>query len=376
MPHYLKTRPGTAKAGQHFAKRLQALQQQARAHAWDALWVVQAANRRYTTGFSGSTGWVLIPAHGKPLLLIDGRYQEQARQESPHVSQVVYSQDPFVCLGAYLRRRRLRILGFEDEQVSVGSWKRLQKQVAGLRGKSASGCIEAMRMCKDFVECRHIKKAVFIAEKAFACVLPTLKPGRREIEVAVQLENAMISAGGQGAAFPTIVASGPNASMPHAKPTQRRFRAGDLVVLDFGCIYKGYHSDLTRTIGIARMTNKQREMYKLVKKAQVFAQKELFSGRFASEADEKAREIFKKDKMDQYFVHSLGHGIGLEIHEAPKLSQVSKERLEKGMVVTCEPGLYFPKWGGLRIEDDVLVEAGKAIWLSRSPGEIPIIGRK
>ncbi|MCK5243440.1 aminopeptidase P family protein [bacterium] len=357
-------------------KRQSIVRAQIKRYGWDALWIVSPANRRYLTGFTGSAGWVLIPARGKAILITDGRYQEQASQESPLTRLSICPQDPHNHLAELLKKQQIKQLGFEDEKVTVCSWSLLRRLVPGLKGKKASGCVETFRLCKNKEEIQYIKKAVHIAQKAYAGILPKIKVGIREIDLAMLLEKEMMQAGGQGLAFPTIVAAGPNSSLPHAQPTQRQLRAKDLVVLDFGCKYNGYNSDLTRTIVIAKMTAKQHEMYKIVKKAQVFAQKELKTGNLSANADKKARQILQKAGLAKYFIHSLGHGMGLEIHEGPKLSSLSKERLDTGMVVTCEPGVYLPGWGGIRIEDDILVQGKNPIWLSHSEPELKVVGRK
>ncbi|MEW6517248.1 MAG: Xaa-Pro peptidase family protein [candidate division FCPU426 bacterium] len=340
-----------------------------------ALWVVQAANRRYLTGFTGSAGWVLLPSQGRPLLITDGRYQEQARKECPGVAVAICQKDAQNCLSEYLRQQGVRTLAFEDDRVAVKSWREMRRACPRVRWVEAAGLIERLRQRKSQDEISCLRRAIRLAETAYARIYPRIKPGLREIDLAQRLEQALHEAGGQGLAFPTIVASGPNSALPHAKPTTRKIRRGDLLVMDFGTIYKGYHSDLTRTVAVGKITPKQREIYKLVKKAQKEAKKAIISDAFSSESDKKAREIFKNKGLEEHFVHSLGHGLGLEIHEAPRLSIRSREKLASGMVVTCEPGLYLPGWGGIRIEDDVLVTSHASQWLSRSPEDLPLVGR-
>lgn len=356
--------------------RVRRLQRKIRQQQWDLLWIVHPANRQYVTGFSGSAGWVLVPARGRARLITDGRYQEQSRQECPGVDITICEQDPHECFITQLWEKRVQRLGFEDEQVSVRSWRRIQRALKRLKGIPDEGSVQQERLSKSPQELQYLRRAIRIAEKAYAQVIPRVRAGWREIDVVLALEKAMFEAGAQGLAFPTIVASGLRSALPHAKPTARKLRAGDLVVIDFGCTYQGYHSDLTRTLAVARMTAKQQEIYKIVKKAQKMSKNELISGNFASEADKKARFVFKKAELESFFVHSLGHGLGLEIHEAPKLSSRSKEKLVAGMVVTCEPGVYIPGWGGIRIEDDVLIAPASAKWLSRSAEELQLLGRR
>jgi Xaa-Pro aminopeptidase len=354
-------------------KKLQAWLRQRRC---EALWVNQPANRRYLTGFTGSAGWVLLPSQGKPLLLTDGRYQEQSRKECPGLDIAICQGNAQACLTDHLRRWGVRRLGFEDDQVSVKTWRQLRRVLGRMTWVEASGAVERLRQQKSPVEIQYLRRAIRLAEAAFARVKPKIRPGLTEIGLAQKLERALQEVGGQGLAFPIIAASGPHAALPHARPTSRCLRTGDLVILDFGTIYKGYHSDLTRTVAVGKMTAKQKELYKLVKKAQKVAKKAMICGRFTSEPDKKAREIFKNRGLEENFVHSLGHGLGLEIHEAPRLSSLSREKLAPGMVITCEPGLYLPGWGGIRIEDDILVTSHASQWLSRSPEDLPLVGRK
>lgn len=357
-------------------RRVRQIQRKVRQHKWDMLWIIHPANRQYLTGFSGSAGWVLIPGRGRAHLITDGRYQEQSRLECPGIDITICEQDPHECFIERLRDKRVRRLAFEDDQVSVRSWRRIQQAHKRLQGVRAEGCVQQARQCKSPQELRYLRRAIRIAEKAFAQVMPRVRAGWREIDIVLALEKAMLGAGAQGLAFPTIVASGPHAALPHARPTSRKLKPGDLVVIDFGCKYQGYHSDLTRTLAVARMTAKQQKIYKIVKKAQKSAKNELISGKIASEADKKARFIFKKAELEHFFVHSLGHGLGLEVHEAPKLSFRSREKLAAGMVVTCEPGVYIPGWGGIRIEDNVLVTPSSAQWLSQSAEELQLVGRQ
>jgi Xaa-Pro aminopeptidase len=354
--------------------RIPMVQKLIRQKKWDGLWISGPANRRYLSGFTGSAGWLLIPAKGKAYLITDGRYTEQASQESPDSLIMVCKSDPLACLGEQLKQKSMIRLGFEDDQIVVREWEKLKKMRRGLRGEPANGLVEKVRAVKNPEEVTAIRKAIRIAEQAYAKLLPLLKPGIREIDIAHRLEQLMAEAGSEALAFPTIVASGPRSSLPHAQPTDRKLQAGDLMVLDFGAVFQGYHSDLTRTVAIARMTPRQQEFYKIVKKAQKSAKNLLVSNQLAADSDKKCRELLQADDLEKYFVHSLGHGIGLEIHEAPRLSTLSQDRLSTNMVVTCEPGIYIPGWGGIRIEDDVLVGSGSAQWLSQSPDTLPVVG--
>ncbi len=362
--------------------RLKRLRREIELRGWDALWIANPINRQYLTGFTGSAGWVLIPGkrvrgiRRSALLITDGRYAEQAKQESRGVRIIISSKSPLQCLAENLEKWGSMNVGFEDAQVTVQEWRRLRKLKKGVSGRWGSGLVEKFRLVKDQTEIIALRRAVKIAEQSYAKVIKGIKIGMREREIAFRLEKAMLEAGGEAIAFPTIVASGPRSSWPHAAPTCRRLKAGDLVIMDFGCKYKGYNSDLTRTVVVAKMSSRQREMYKIVKNAQKSAQKMLVSGKKTAESDKTARRIFLESGLEKYFSHSLGHGIGLEVHESPRLSLLSSACLVSGMTVTCEPGVYLPGWGGIRIEDDVLVGRESAQWLSISPEELPIVGRE
>jgi Xaa-Pro aminopeptidase len=344
-----------------------------RKHGWDALWVTRPANRRYLTGFTGSAGWVLVPAAGRPVLLTDGRYTIQARQQAGSLRRVITRREPHIHLAALLKTGRNYKLGFEDAEVSVSLWRLLKQALPRIKGFTASGLVERLREHKDPGEVASLRAAVRCAEAAFRSLTPKLRPGITEQALAFELEKAIHRTGAEASAFPLIVASGPNGALPHATPSDRRLRAGDLVVLDFGCRYQGYHSDLTRTVAISRATTRQKEVYKTVKNAQETAQKHIISGQKICDCDKKARLVFKKAGLDRYFSHSLGHGIGLEVHELPRLSNLNQGIFQPGMVVTCEPGLYFPGWGGVRIEDDLLLTATRTEALSSSPRDLPIL---
>jgi len=347
-----------------------------RARGWDAIWVTTAANRRYLTGFTGSAGWFLQPARGRGTLITDGRYEIQAREEARAVKITVSHEDGLRELAGLLQRLHVRILAFEDESVSVALWRRLKRLLPGLQGAGAERLVETARAVKDAGEISCLKKAVQISHTAFERVVRRIRPGISERGLAFELEKALYTAGSEGLSFPIIAASGPNSALPHAAPTDRRLRAGDLLVLDFGCRYRGYHSDLTRTLAVARMSEKQRKVYNIVKKAQNLSQKMIVSGQLFSKSAQKAKEIFRSEGWEKYFVHSLGHGIGLEVHEDPRISSTAKGRFLAGMVVTCEPGLYFPGWGGIRIEDDILVSEKSSQLLSCSAAELRVAGRR
>jgi Xaa-Pro aminopeptidase len=356
--------------------RLERLRQQIQKRGWDAAWVTKASNRQYLSGFTGSAGWVMVPTKGKPVLVTDGRYTEQAQLETQNFKIIISTKDPLVVLADWLKAHKVKNLAFEDDDVSVAAWKKLKSLTRQLKGAGLHSLIEQIRVVKDPEEVKKIQKAIKISEKAFEQVVKSIRPGMTERAVAFEMEKHLFKGGSEGLAFPTIAASGPRSSLPHGQPTDRRLRLGDLLILDFGCRVQGYHSDLTRTVAIGKINQKQKELYKIVKKAQKESQKLIISGKKCSESDKKAREIFKAAKLEAYFVHSLGHGLGQDVHELPRLSTSSQDEFKTGMVVTCEPGVYLPGWGGIRIEDDLLVQDQTSLWLSQSPDELRVVGKK
>jgi Xaa-Pro aminopeptidase len=230
--------------------------------------------------------------------------------------------------------------------------------------------IESLSVRKDSEEIKHIRKAVRIADKAFSDILDRIKPGVREKDIAFELEYNMRSQGAEGAAFDLIVASGQRSSMPHGVASAKKLRKGDFVTLDFGCFYRGYASDITRTVVLGKATKRQKTIYEVVLAAQKKACKAVRPGLHCSRLDGVAREIIMKAGFGDNFGHGLGHGIGLKVHDNPTLNPRSTDVLLEGMVTTIEPGIYIPNWGGVRIEDDVLVTSSGGQVLSKSPKEL------
>jgi Xaa-Pro aminopeptidase len=342
--------------------------------------LTQASNRRYVSGFTGSSGWVVLwqpqTKAKKPLLLTDGRYTEQAGAEARGFQVQTVRQDLLSALARVFARQGITRCGFEDQAMTVSEYRRLAKLTPGVRWQGISGWVEAARAIKQPWEIACSKEAVRIANAALAKLLPRIQTGLSEKTVARLLEQNLKEAGSERLAFETIVASGQRTALPHAQPSDRRLAAGDLLLLDFGAVYQGYHSDLTRTYAVARMTGKQKELYKIVKKAQKNASKTLVSGQLSSVADKNARAVFSAHSLADYFVHSVGHGLGLDIHERPRLAKLAKEKLEVGMLVTCEPGIYLPGWGGIRIEDDIEITGQGPVFLSESSEQLEIVGTK
>jgi Xaa-Pro aminopeptidase len=265
--------------------------------------------------------------------------------------------------------KKIRI-GLEAEFVTLSLQEKLKDLLPQATFKSTEKLVESLSISKDADEIKKIKKAVKISEKAYNEILSLIKPGVKEKDIALELEYQMRSLGAEASAFDIIVASGQRSSMPHGVASDKKLRKGDFITIDFGCFFKGYTSDITRTVVLGKANAKQKEVYDIVLKAQVAACKAVKPGLACSRLDGVARDIIMKAGYGDYFGHGLGHGIGLIVHDGPIMNARSVETLRANMVVTIEPGIYIPNWGGVRIEDDVVVTATGGQILSKLPKEL------
>lgn len=338
----------------------------------DAALVTKLVNVRYLSGFSGSNGGLLVSvdAAALPVLVTDGRYDTQAADEAPDVERVI-ERAVAAKLAALAAERGCRAVGLETHDVTLDLSGQLRDAAPGVEWRSLERAVEALRVVKDEAEVAAIREACAIADRAFADVVPTLGPGRTEREVAAALESAMRRHGADGPSFDTIVASGPHAAVPHHQPTDRPLGRGELLKLDFGALHAGYHSDMTRTVVLGPAADWQRDVYTVVAEAQRAGREMLAAGVPGKEVDARVRDVIASAGMGERFIHGLGHGVGLEIHEAPALGQTSTDTLAACMVVTVEPGVYLPGQGGVRIEDTLVVpEAGPPELLTTTPKDL------
>nr|MBO2472051.1 Xaa-Pro dipeptidase [Bacillota bacterium] len=338
----------------------------------DGLLVTGATNRRYMTGFTGSAGMALI-TRDEALLLTDFRYIEQAAQQAPDYEVVRYD-DPYAILNERLQRYKGQRIGFESHHVTVHELENIKKaggDAPPVEWVPVKGLVEQLRGRKSEEELALIQKAVDITDAAFTYILDHLRPGVTEKEIAWKLEVFMREQGADGLSFSPIVASGPNGAMPHARPTDKPLAAGEFVTLDFGCVYQGYCSDMTRTVFIGQPTAEQRALYDLVLKAQLAGVAAVKPGVVGKDVDAAARSIIEAAGYGEYFGHGLGHGVGLDIHEEiPRLSTRGTVVLEPGMVTSVEPGVYLPGRGGIRIEDLVVVTEDGCRVLTKSTKDL------
>lgn len=332
----------------------------------DALLVTDPANRYYLSGFTGSSGYLLVTAE-KVYLLTDFRYIAQANQEVQGCEVINQGKDWYDTLKQLLNERRVKRMAFEQDHVSYTQYLRLAEKISQCVISGKQNLIESLREKKDPLELELMKKAASIADEAFSRLLSEIKAGMKEVEAAALLEYLMRDLGSEGPAFETIVASGVRSALPHGTAGNKKIEPGDLVVIDFGATYQGYRSDMTRTIVIGQASPKQKAIYRLVLKAQLAGLEAVKAGQSCQQVDAVARNIIAGEGYGEQFGHSLGHGVGLHIHENPRLAQGNSMPLEPGMVVTVEPGIYLDDWGGVRIEDMVAVtETGCEIFTKTS----------
>lgn len=341
----------------------------------DGLLVTSAANVRYLTGFSGSSALLFVTPRDT-LLITDFRYQTQAAEEVDGLARVVIeSQSLWTGLWQNLAQLpQLEVAGFESAHLVHRDFQRLLEGGGRYQWRPATDLVESLRERKDAGEVEKIRAAITVAECALERVMKSVRAGMTERIVAGLLEAALRESGSDGFAFPTIVASGPNAALPHARPTARQVCSGDFLLIDFGAVVSGYCSDITRTFVVGRATDEQREVYEIVRLANERAALALRPGMTGRDADGVARGYIEDRGFGEMFGHSLGHGIGLEVHEAPRLAKTADGPLVQGAVVTVEPGIYRPGWGGVRIEDDVHLSSGGTQVLTRFTRELIEVG--
>jgi len=335
-----------------------------------AVLVTNPPNRRFLSGFTGSAGAVWV-SEARRAVLVDFRYVEQAKGQCPGW-EVVQFDELEKSVAELIAAEKIASVAIEAQHVTVSELAKWRRAFFA-EIVETEGIVEAERMVKTPEEIDKIRRAASIADYAFAQVLPQLRAGVSERDIALELEFAMRKAGASGVSFRPIVAAGTRSALPHAEPGNRLFAYGDFVVMDFGCVYDGYCSDMTRTVVVGEPTEQHLLIYDLVLRAQLEALKAVKPGVTGKDVDTVARSIIAEGGYGQYFGHGLGHGVGLEIHERPRLSQKDETVLEPGMIVTVEPGIYLPDFGGVRIEDLVLVTADGCEILSSTFKELFVV---
>ena len=328
----------------------------------DAIVVTQPANVRYLTGFTGSNGQALITS-GPGVFFTDGRYTEQSRREVPEMERVTYRQNLAQVVREACAANGVRRLGFEDGALTVRTFRSFEEALAGVELVAVGDEVDRERWIKDDEELGLIQAAQDATDRAFEDILETLAVGVSERQVAQELEHGMRRAGADGLSFDTIVAFGENAAEPHHEPNHRTLEDGDIVKMDFGALWAGYHADMTRTVAFGAIGSELRRIYAVVQEAQQAGLDAVRAGATGGEVDAASRRVVEDAGYGEGFSHGLGHGVGLEVHEGPGLRRDGTDELPAGSVVTVEPGVYVPGLGGVSIEDMVVVgdDGGRAM---------------
>lgn len=333
----------------------------------DAAFIMKPENIRYITGFTGSTGLLLI-TDVNLFLFTDFRYIYQAHQETELCEVVDYTEKGMEAIWELLKReKQVSTIAFEEDFMTYKKYCEFQKKLSGYKLQPSTGLVECLRKKKDSNELQYIKKAVSIADEAFNHIIKIIKPGISEYDIALELEYYMRQNKAEKISFPIIVASGWRSSLPHGVASNKKITSGELIILDFGAVYAGYNSDMTRTVCMGSASEEQKKIYNIVLKAQEKAVQNIKSGMSLKEADALARNIISQENYGKYFGHGLGHGVGLSVHEAPAVTYRYHDKyIREGMVFTIEPGIYIPRHCGVRIEDMVVIKESGTEILTKS----------
>ncbi len=345
-------------------KNIIKLQAYLRRRKIDGMLITEPSNRRYLSGYTAqdhgiqeTSGVLLVPAKGAPLLLTDSRFLLQAEEEARGFIIRQYKKGLFPLLQKILPALKISSLAFESHYFLHSSALRLAKIAEKIKVTLVPvvGRIEQMRVIKSEEEVAHLKKSQHLNERVFQLVYSTIEPGMSEIEIGLAMELTMRELGAERPSFDTIVAFGTNAAKPHAVPTDRILQSGELVLIDMGLVLDGYCSDMTRTFIAGKPNETYLERLRVVRRAQLAGIKALRAGVLCRDVDRAARKVIINAGYGDFFGHGLGHGVGLAVHEAPSLTHRSRKKLRAGMVVTIEPGIYLPEWGGIRLENMAVV---------------------
>ncbi len=348
--------------------RIEKLQQYLAESQLDGILLTSMANRRYISGFTGDTGTGLVTPT-QAVLLVDGRYTTEAKHTAPDFEVITYKDAPYETLKGYGFKK----LAIEENYLTLSVFNKLKEAIPETEFCYADKTLSDMRIVKEQYELDAIGAAAAIADKAFAHIIERIKPGMTEKQLTADIEHFMLCNGADDVAFDTILVAGENTALPHGRPGNRPIGHGDFVTMDFGCMINGYRSDMTRTVVIGSATDEQRRCYNAVLAAQQAALSALRDGVECKAVDDAARKPLEEAGLVKNFVHGLGHGVGLEIHENPYMSQRSKESLKENMVVTVEPGIYIEGFGGVRIEDMVYITQNGHVNFVKSTKDLMII---
>ena len=339
----------------------------------DALLITSEKNRFYYTGFASTLGYLIL-LKNKSFFITDSRYIEMAKVlEKDAEFLETTGGNAFELVRDILNQNNVKTVGFEDTEITYSEYTSFCEKLNGFSLIPVGDAIFVQRRFKSEDEIEFITKAQKITDKAFKNILNFIKPDVSELDIAVELEYQMRKNGASGLAFDTIVASGQNGSKPHAHPTDKKIKLGDAITMDFGARYNGYCSDMTRTVFCGKPNEEMRKIYDVVLLAQTNALRNIKCGMLCRDGDMLAREVIEANGYGEYFKHSLGHSLGIDVHETPSMSPLSKDYLQENIIMTVEPGIYIPFLGGVRIEDMVVVKQDRIIDLTMSEKNIIIL---
>jgi len=355
-----------------FENRIYTLNEKLNEHNLDGIYVTNLTNVRYLTGFTGSAGSLLI-INDKKHFFTDGRYIEQSKEQVKNCQIHIVGGVHFKAIvDKNLIANNIKI-GFESEHMSVAFYNNLSNTINNVQWIECTGIIEKIAAVKDKLEIESLQTAIDITDEVFKQIIPDLKIGAKEKDIAAKISYLFKMNGAEGDSYDSIIGSGWLGALPHARPTDKEFEKGDFVVMDFGALYNGYHADMTRTIVISKGSDRHKEIYNIVLESQLAGIKIAEAGVTGAAVDNACRSIISKAGYGDKFIHSTGHGIGLEVHTYPRISSVNKEPLLENYVITIEPGIYLEGWGGVRIEDDCLIEKNQCVPLNKSTKEMLVL---
>jgi Xaa-Pro aminopeptidase len=355
-----------------YADRVARLRAVLKKQQLDALIITSLTHLQYLLGFTGTNG-IGVFGRRTTAFITDSRYRAQSARQVRTARRYITQHPLLEALAEHGCLKRDTIVGFESHHVTFQQYRVLRRTFPRVTFVPTTGTVEQLLLVKDPAELAALREAMRITDEVFGELLGILKAGMREKDVAAEITYRHRMHGADADAFDPIVAGGERGSQPHARAGDRSLRRGELVTLDFGCTVKGYHSDLTRTVAIGRPSSRAKEIYSIVREAQAAALNAACGGMLANELDGVARKVITDAGYGAAFSHSLGHGLGLHIHERPRVSALSKDTLMPGSVITIEPGIYIPGWGGVRIEDDILLTATGCSVLTTAPRDLLVL---
>ena len=355
-----------------FNKRLDLLKQKISSRNLNGIYITNLTNVRYLTGFTGSAGSLLV-LENKQYFFTDGRYIEQSKNQVKNCDIHITGSAHYQEIDSKKLLNNHMNIGFETNYVSVSLYNQLQKTLNNINWEPVGDIVEKIAAIKDDLEIKSLQTAIDITDEVFLQIIPELKEGAIEKEIAAKISYLFKMNGAEGDSYEPIIGSGFLGALPHARPTEKKFEKGDFVVMDFGALYNGYHADMTRTIVIGKASSKHKEIYDIVLKSQLSGIKIAKAGVTGQILDQACRDVISKAGYGDNFIHSTGHGIGLEVHTYPRISHLNKNPLLENYVITIEPGIYLEGWGGVRIEDDCLIKKEKCIPMNKSTKEMLIL---